>query len=116
MTELEWYALLLLISVFISSLSQVLLKKAALRTHTSVVKEYLDPYIVIAYSIFAIVTLLSIYAYRVVPLSMGPVLESTSYIYVTVLGRVFFDEKITIRKMCALGLILGGICLFFLGG
>ena len=55
------------------------------------------------------------FAYRVVPLSLGPVLESTSYVYVAVFGRVFFNERLTRRKALALALIVGGIFIYALG-
>lgn len=110
--ELVKYAGLLLLGVFISAISQVLLKKAAQKEYTSVVKEYLNPLVIIAYSIFALSTLLSIYAYKVVPLSMGPMLEATSYVYVTFFGVKIFREKMNIKKWLALGLIIGGIIIY----
>ncbi len=56
-----------------------------------------------------------IVAYRVVPLSFGPVLEATSYIYVTIFGVVFFKERITKKKLLALVLILLGIVIYSFG-
>ena len=55
-------------------------------------------------------------AYREVPLSLGPVLESTSYLYVTAFGALIFKEKVTPKKLAALALIGGGICVFALLG
>lgn len=108
MTNLS-YVGVLLFSVFISSVSQVILKKAALKKHTSIVQEYLNLYVIIAYSIFFAATLLTILAYRAVPLSLGALLESTSYVYVTLFGVIFFKEKITVKRLIALSLILIGI-------
>ena len=65
-----------------------------------------------AYSLFFLSSLLCIFAYRVVPLSFGPVLESTSYVYVTIFGVIFFNEKVTAKKIVALTLILIGIGIF----
>lgn len=110
--ELVKYAGLLLFGVFISAISQVLLKKAAQKEHTSVVKEYLNPLVITAYSIFVLSTLLSIYAYKVVPLSMGPILEATSYLYVTFFGVKIFREKMTIKKWFALTCIIVGIMVY----
>ena len=56
-----------------------------------------------------------IFAYRVVPLSFGPVLESTSYLYVTVFGVLFFKERITKKKVVALMLILLGVVIYSFG-
>ena len=47
---------------------------------------------------------------------MGPVLESTSYIYVTFFGVTFFKEKLNGQKVLALLLIVGGILIYALLG
>lgn len=106
------YCGILLISVFISSVSQVLLKKAAQRTYPSRLKEYLNPLVIFAYMLFFGTTLLSVFAYRGVPLSMGPVLEATGYLYVTFFGITVFHEKMSKRKLLALALIIGGIIVY----
>lgn len=110
------YAALMLAGVFISSIAQVLLKKAAQCQYDSVLQEYLNPRVIIAYSIFFAATFLSIFAYRVVPLSMGAILEATGYIYVTVFGALIFKERMTGLKLAALGLIIGGVCVYALFG
>ena len=113
MNEREWlYAGLMLFGVLISSVSQVLLKKAANRTYSSVLKEYLNPTVIFAYSVFFLATFCSVFAYRGIPLSMGPVLESASYLFVTIFGYFFFQEKISRRKIIALILIIGGILVY----
>ncbi|RDB58957.1 multidrug ABC transporter [Gordonibacter sp. 28C] len=109
------YSCVLLLGVFISSISQVMLKKAALKEYDSPIKEYLNPLVVFAYVLFVGTTFLSILAYRGIPLSMGPILEATSYIYVTVFGVTIFKEKMTKKKLVALGLILAGICVYSFG-
>lgn len=110
------YAGILLLGVFISAISQVMLKKAAEKTYDSWLKEYLNPLVIFAYTLFVGTTLLSIFAYKGIPLSMGPVLESTSYIYVTIFGVTFFHEKISKKKLFGLGLILCGIFTYALLG
>lgn len=106
------YAAVLLAGVFIASVSQVMLKKASMRRYRSVIQEYINPLVVLAYMLFVGTTLLSVLAYRVVPLSMGPVLESTSYIYVTIFGVLIFKEKLNKQKIFALFLIIGGILIY----
>ena len=39
---------------------------------------------------FFLSSLLTIIAFREVPLSVGPILEASGYIYIAVLGKVFF--------------------------
>ena len=109
------YAALLLLGVFISSISQVMLKKSALKTYDSKIKEYLNPLVIVAYILFVGTTFLSRFAYRGTPLSMGPILEATSYIYVTIFGIVFFNEKMSKKKWIALVLIITGIALYSIG-
>lgn len=110
------YSCVLLFGVFISAISQVILKKAAMKKYDSVIKEYLNFPMISAYSIFVISTFLSIIAYKGIPLSMGPILEATSYIYVTFFGVKIFGETINGKKIFALVLIVEGIILYsFLG-
>lgn len=106
------YALIMAFGVFISACSQVLLKKSSQEKHKSKLKEYLNPKVIIAYFIFFAATLLSIYAYKVVPLSMGPIIEATSYIYVSVFGVLIFKEKLSRRKLAALIMIISGIIIY----
>ncbi len=115
-TQLLVYASIMLVGVFMSSVAQVLLKKEAGKVHDSVIKEYLNLRVVIAYLIFFFATFLAIYAYKVVPLSLGPILEATGYIYVTIFGVVFFKEKVGGLKIIALALIIGGIVVYALWG
>ena len=109
------YALVLLLGVFISAIAQVILKKAASKHYGSFVKEYLNVPVISAYLIFVLSTFMSIFAYKEVPLSLGPVLEATSYIYVTIFGVKIFGEKVGKRKLIALFLIIGGIIIYSVG-
>jgi len=110
------YAVVLLAGVFLSSVSQVVLKKAAMRTYKTKIQEYLNSLVIGAYMIFFGTTFLSIYAYKGIPLSMGPVLEATSYIYVTIFGVTIFKEKLNRQKTLALLLIVGGILVYSMLG
>ena len=107
-----FYSLFLLLGVFISAISQVLLKKAALVHYDSHIKEYLNPLVIIAYTMFIGTTFLSIIAYKGIPMSMGPVFEATSYIYVTLFGVKIFKEKINKKKIVALIIIISGIVIY----
>ena len=109
------YSGILLLGTFISAVSQVILKKAALKIYDSKIKEYLNFPVIFAYTLFVLTTFMCIFAYKVVPLSFGPVLESTSYLYVTLFGVLIFKEKVTKKKVIALCLILCGIAIYALG-
>ena len=110
------HVFILLGSVLVSAVSQAMLKMSANRKHQSAVSEYANPLVVGAYVLFVVSTLLTVYAYREVPLSLGPVLEATSYVYVTAFGVLLFGERVGPKKLAALGLIVGGICVFALLG
>ena len=103
------YAGILVLGTFLGSVSQVMLKKSALKTYASPLREYLNPLVIGAYALFVVSTLMSVAAYRGLPLSMGPVLEATGYLFVTAFGVTLFGEKLNPRKLLALGLIIGGI-------
>lgn len=110
------YIILSLTSVFISAISQVMLKKAAMKHYKSRISEYLNPLVIFAYLLFVGTTLLSVLSYRGIPLSLGPVLEATSYVYVTVFGVTFFSEKVTVKKALSLATIIAGIVVYALLG
>ncbi|MBQ1399455.1 MAG: EamA family transporter, partial [Lachnospiraceae bacterium] len=45
-----------------------------------------------------------------------PILEATSYIYVTIFGVLIFHERLNKKKVLALILIIGGIAIYALLG
>lgn len=115
MDEINWmYALVLVFGVFISSISQILLKKSANKEHGSFIKEYLNPIVIISYIIFFLATLMSVFAYKGIPLSMGAILDSSGYVFVTILSAIFLKEKPTIKKIIALLIIITGIVFYSL--
>ncbi|MBQ9615258.1 MAG: EamA family transporter [Selenomonadaceae bacterium] len=114
--EILPYAGSLLLGVFLASIAQAMLKYAARRRQGSWFRMYWNPWVIGAYIILFGTTFLAIYAYRGIPLSMGAVLESTSYIYVTFWGYRLFHEKVNRRKILALCLIVSGIAVFSLWG
>lgn len=113
--ELIVYSLILLFSVFVSSVSQILLKKSAGIQYPSKLREYLNPYVIIGYTLFFGCTILSMYALKIVPLSMSPVLESCGYIFVAVMSFVFLGEKFTKKQMIGTALIVLGVIIYSLG-
>lgn len=112
--EINIYILFLLSSVIIASFSQVLLKKAARKKYANVIKEYLNPYVIIGYTMMICSTILTIIAYRGVEYKNGPVIEALGYILIMFLSLVFFKEKITKKKALGNILILIGIGVFYL--
>ncbi len=110
MNEIQWFGILLfLFSVFISSCSQIILKKSAQVTYEHWIREYLNVRVISAYTIFLLSSFLTMYAYKYVPLSLGPMLEACGYIFVTVLGVCILKEKVGKRKLAGMALIMAGI-------
>lgn len=109
--QINRYILLFLFSVLVSSISQVILKISAGRQYKSHIKEYLNVQVVFAYALFFLSSLLTIIAYREVPLSVGPVLEASGYIYIAVMGKIFLHESLTRKKLAGIMCILIGIAI-----
>ena len=108
------YYILYLISVTIAAFSQLLLKKSANRTHESLLKEYLNPYVIGGYGLLVMSMLLTMGAYRGLAYKNGPIIESLGYVLVMLLSGIFLKEKITARKIAGTALILVGILVFYL--
>ena len=102
------------LSVTVASVSQLLLKKSAMKQHGSFLKEYCNPYVITGYGMLFLSMFLTILAFRGMEYKNGPVIESLGYVLVLVLGRIFFHEKITVRKLTGTLCILAGILVFYL--
>lgn len=100
------------LSVMVASVSQVLLKKSALKTYGTVVREYLNLYVVSGYGLLFISMLLTVYAYSGMDYKYGPVIESLGNVMVLVLGYFVLGEKISVRKMAGIACIIVGIVVF----
>lgn len=114
MNDFIFYILLYLSGVFISAISQIILKKSAGIQYKNKIKEYLNPKVIIAYTIFFLATLCNVFAYKMVPLSMGPILGATEYIFVAVLSFFILKERINKKKLIGLLTIVGGVIVFSL--
>ncbi|SDY09901.1 hypothetical protein SAMN02910264_01436 [Ruminococcaceae bacterium YAD3003] len=106
------FILIFLISVFISSVAQIILKKSAVKKYDSVIREYLNVRVIGAYSIFILSTLLTMYAYTGVPLTLGTLLEAAGYIYIPLLCFFFLKEKISPRMVLGSLFIICGIIIY----
>ena len=106
------YILIFLFSVLISSVAQIILKKSAGKKHDSFIKEYLNFRVMGAYLIFFLSTLLTMYAYTGVPLTLGALLESAGYIYIPILSFFILKEKITPRMVVGSLFIICGIIVY----
>ena len=109
-----FYIAVFLFSVLVASISQIMLKKSANQKYERWIDEYLNFKVIFAYGLFFLSSLLTVYAYKFVPLSMGPVLEATGYIFVSAMGYFILKEKIGKKKFAGLVIIIVGIVIFSL--
>lgn len=108
------YFLIYILSVTVASVSQLLLKKSAMKEHGSLLKEYLNPYVAAGYAMLFLSMFLTILAFKGMDYKNGPVIESLGYVMVLVLSRIFFGEKITKKKAVGTLCILAGMIVFYL--
>ena len=106
------YSGIYILGVIISALAQVLLKKSADVERENKLKEYLNFKTIFAYAIFFGATLCTVFAYKYVPLSMGPILGTTEYIFVAILSYFLLKEKISKKKLIGLITIVIGVLIF----
>ncbi len=109
MNELFVFSLIIILAAFVSSVSQIMLKKSAQKTYASRMKEYLNPLVIIAYALFFGCTLITMYGLKVVPLTLSPALEASGYIFVAVLSYIFLREKLSKRQLAGMVLIAAGM-------
>lgn len=111
---MNFSVLILVGSVFVASVSQILLKKSSLKKYSSVILEYLNPYVILGYGLLVVSMFLTILAYRGLEYKNGPVVEALGYIFVLAFSRVIFAEQISKRKLMGVLCILCGILAFYL--
>lgn len=110
---MNWYVLLLIASVTISSFSQILLKKAAQKKYPNWIREYLNVYVICGYGLMFLSLFMTMISYKGFDnFANVPLLESLGYVFVMVLSYFFFKEKIIGRKVLGITLILGGIFIY----
>lgn len=101
-------------SVLVASFSQILLKKSAGKTYTSVIREYVNFFVITGYGLMLVSTVLTVAAYKGIQLKNGAVIEALGFPVVMVLSRFFFRERITKKKLLGNSLILIGMIVFYL--
>ena len=114
MNKVFIYSGIYILGVIISALAQILLKKSADVERENKLKEYLNFKTILAYGIFFGATLCTVFAYKYVPLSMGPILGTTEYVFVAILSYYLLKEKISRKKLIGLITIIFGVLIFSL--
>ena len=109
---LEFGILIYLSAQVLAAITEILLKVSANKPHTTLLKEYVNLTVFLAYFLYAPTILIHIYAYKFIPISLGVILGSTAYILVPLLGRVVLKEKISRMKLFGMAVIVAGIIVF----
>lgn len=102
----------MVLSAFLSALSQMMLKRSADKTYKNALEAYLNPSVILSYGILFATMLINMLAYRSLPYLVGQTLIATSYIFVMLLGRMILGEKLTKKKIAGNLLIIVGILIF----
>lgn len=109
------YKIVVILAVFSAACAQILLKKAATIKYPSIVKQYLNPWVIGGYGIMGIAMLVNIFAMsKGVQLKEVGIIESLSYLFVPCLSWMIFREKLSCLKIVAIGIIMCGVVVFFI--
>ena len=114
MNSIWVYVGIYLCSVFVASVSQILLKTAANRTYPTRIKEYLNRYVIAGYALLFVSTILTMLALKEVPLSWANVIGSVGYFFVFIMGYLILKERFSRRKLLGILVIFAGIGVFLL--
>ena len=110
----NYFMIAMFLSVFVASLSQVLLKKSTFWKYESLLREYLNPFVIGGYVLMVLSMLLTVYAYSGMDYKNGPLIESFGNVIVLMLSYVFFKERISARKLVGMICIMAGVFVFYL--
>ena len=108
------YVFLLILAVLVSSISQIILKKSSSKTYKSIIKEYLNVYVITGYGLMVLSTVLVVLGLKGVPYKNEPIIESLGYLFVMILSNRILGEKITKKKVLGNVLILVGIAVYYI--
>lgn len=107
------YILCMFLSVMVASVSQILLKKSAMKEYSSVIREYLNILVILGYGMMMCSMVLTVIAYSGMEFKNGPIIESLGNVIVLILSYFVFKEKISIRKIVGIACIILGIIVFY---
>ena len=108
------YVFLLILAVLVSSISQIILKKSSSKTYKSIIKEYLNVYVITGYGLMVLSTVLVVLGLKGVLYKNEPIIESVGYLFVMILSNRLLGEKITKKKVLGNVLILVGIAVYYI--
>lgn len=109
------YKLIVILSVFTAACAQMLLKKGASMHYDTFLRQYLNLWVIGGYGIMGVAMLVNIFAMsKGVQVKEVSVIESLSYLFVPTMSFVLFQEKLTLLKICSIGVVICGVIIFFI--
>ena len=101
-------------SVFLAACAQMLLKQSARQHYDTWWRQYVNGWVIGGYAIMFATMMMNIFAMsRGVEVKEVSIIESMSYLFVPILSFIVFKERLTWRKIIAIGVIIIGIIVFF---
>lgn len=108
------YYLVVILSVFAAACSQMLLKRGAKEEYPSFWRQYVNGWVISGYVILGCTVLVNIWAMsKGVQMKEVSMLETLSYLFVPTLAWVLFKEKVTVKKVIWIAVIIVGLIVFF---
>ena len=104
---------IVILSVFLAACAQMLLKQGARQQYAQWWRQYANGWVISGYAIMFGTMIMNIYAMsKGVQVKELSIIESMSYLFVPALSFVMFKEKLTWRKILAIGIIIIGVIVF----
>lgn len=104
----------MLISAFITAISQILLKISANKKYKNIIFEYLNPNVIISYIGYVLVLVLNVIIYTKIDYRFGVVINSLSTVLIMILSKLILKETMTKKKIIGNSLIILGVACFSL--
>lgn len=105
---------IVILSVFLASCAQMLLKQGARQQYDTWWRQYINGWVIGGYTIMLGAMLMNIFAMsRGVEVKEVSIIESMSYLFVPILSFIVFKERFTWRRVGAIAVIIIGIIVFF---
>lgn len=102
-----YYVLLFILSIFLASFSQILLKIGSNKKNI-----YINKNTLIGYTFMFIATLFTLIGYKEVDLMAGGILQILSFVFVPVLSLLILKEKIKLKYLIGIFIMLLGMLIY----
>ncbi len=102
------YYIVLFIGVVLGVAGQVLLKTGAERSGDGIA-QFLQPYTIVGFGVYALAALFYIVAIKRIPVSVAFPTVSLSYVVLAVIAHYLWDEPLGTAQLLGIALIVAGV-------